>query len=65
EYNWLIKITPETEGHIAVTLRKSGLFTLGVAFFCFLCVALHAHQIGNNDTGLSSQGCVTLLQNSK
>ncbi|HEY4249417.1 MAG TPA: hypothetical protein VGM64_21525 [Lacunisphaera sp.] len=42
EYNWLVKITPTTEGVTTISLRKSGLFTLGVAIFCFLCAALHA-----------------------
>ena len=49
EYNWLVKTTPTTEGVARISLRKSGLFTLGVAIFCFLCVALHADPLRNTD----------------
>lgn len=47
EYNWLVKITPTTEGVARISLGKSGLFTLGVGIFCFLCVALHADAVPN------------------
>ncbi|MBI2498104.1 MAG: hypothetical protein HYV75_09440 [Opitutae bacterium] len=42
EYNWLISLTPRTVGLPKVSLARSGLLTLAIAVFCFLCVALRA-----------------------
>jgi hypothetical protein len=42
EYNWLINFTYTLDGVPKVSLTKSGLFTLVIAIFCFLCVALQA-----------------------
>jgi hypothetical protein len=43
EYNWLISLSPHpVTGKPQVRMASSGLFTLTVAVFCFLCVALFA-----------------------
>ncbi|MDI1319145.1 MAG: hypothetical protein PSW75_02985 [bacterium] len=40
EYNWLISLTRQPNGVPRASLSGSGLFTLAVAVFCFLCIAL-------------------------
>jgi hypothetical protein len=41
EYNWLISLSPHPDnGTPQVRMASSGLLTLAVAVFCFLCVAL-------------------------
>jgi sugar lactone lactonase YvrE len=42
EYNWLIESTVATNGTPKVRLASSVFFTLWIAVFCFLCVALQA-----------------------
>jgi len=43
EYNWLISLSPHPDnGTPQVRMASSGLLTLAVAVFCFLCVALLA-----------------------
>ena len=42
EYNWLVESTHTSFGAPKVRLAGGGLFTLAVAVFCFLCVALRA-----------------------
>lgn len=43
EYNWLVSLSPHpTNGSPQVRMASSGLLTLAVAVFCFLCVALKA-----------------------
>ncbi len=41
EYTWLISFNRPTDGAPRVSLARSGLLTLVVAVFGFLCVALH------------------------
>lgn len=40
EYNWLISLTRRAGGTTRATLDGSGLFTLAIAVFCFLCVLI-------------------------
>lgn len=42
EYNWLISHSRPVRGAPRASLSGSGLLTLAVAVFCFLCVALRA-----------------------
>ena len=42
EYNWLIESSPAANGTTKVRLTNNVFFTLGIAVFCFLCVALQA-----------------------
>jgi sugar lactone lactonase YvrE len=42
EYNWLITVDRQGNGLPRVSLGGSGLITLAVAVFCFLCVSLRA-----------------------
>jgi len=42
EYNWLISLNYNLDGVPKVSLAKSGLFTLCIAIFCFLCITLQA-----------------------
>jgi hypothetical protein len=42
EYNWLVNLTYNLDGVPKVSLTRSGLFTLFIAIFCFLCIALQA-----------------------
>ncbi|MDI1248759.1 MAG: hypothetical protein PSV13_07850 [Lacunisphaera sp.] len=42
EYNWLITVDRQGHGVTRVSLGGSGLITLAVAVFCFLCVSLRA-----------------------
>ncbi len=42
EYSWLISFTNPDDGAPQVRMASSGLLTLAVAVFCFLCVALLA-----------------------
>jgi len=46
EYNWLISLTREPKGAPRASLSGSGLLTLAIAVFCFLCVALRAESAG-------------------
>jgi len=41
EYNWLISFNQTKAGGFKVSLRKSALFTLVIAVFCFCCMTLH------------------------
>ncbi len=41
-YNWLISLSHPADGAPQVRVASSGLLTLAVAVFCFLCVALGA-----------------------
>ncbi|MEI6106601.1 MAG: hypothetical protein WCR49_06250 [Opitutae bacterium] len=50
EYNWLIESRVATNGTTKVRLKGSILFTLAIAVFCFLCVALQAAP-ANDATG--------------
>jgi hypothetical protein len=45
EYNWLITVDRQGHGMPRVSLGGSGLITLGVAVFCFLCVWLRAAPV--------------------
>jgi hypothetical protein len=51
EYNWLIESRVATNGTTKVRLTGSILFTLAIAVFCFLCVALRAAPADNPDAG--------------
>ncbi len=42
EYNWLIIPTRQANGLLKARIASSGLLTLAVGVFCFLCVALLA-----------------------
>ena len=42
EYNWLVSFTRAANGAPKISLARTGFFTLAVAVFCFLCIALHA-----------------------
>ncbi len=42
EYNWLIIPTRQADGLQKARVAGSGLLTLAVAVFCFLCLALLA-----------------------
>lgn len=42
EYNWLISISHPTDGLPRPRLARTGLLTLAVGVFCFLCVSLQA-----------------------
>ena len=42
EYNWLISLTRQADGATRAVLDGSGLSTLAVAIFCFVCIALCA-----------------------
>lgn len=44
EYNWLVNLTYNLEGVPKVRLTVTGLLTLFIAIFCFLCLALQAAQ---------------------
>ena len=42
EYNWLVTVDRQGNGLPRASLGSSGLITLAVAVFCFLCVSLRA-----------------------
>ncbi len=42
EYNWLISFSHPADGIPRVRIARTGLLTLAVAVFCFLCVSLRA-----------------------
>jgi hypothetical protein len=42
EYNWLIEAFATANGGTKIRLASNVLFTLGIAVYCFLCVALQA-----------------------
>jgi sugar lactone lactonase YvrE len=44
EYNWLISLSRPGKGTPRVRMARTGMFTLAVAVFCFLCVALRAES---------------------
>ena len=44
EYNWLVNLTYNLDGVPKVRLTVTGLLTLFIAIFCFLCLALQAAQ---------------------
>lgn len=45
EYNWLLNLTYNSDGVPKVRLSMSGLGTLFIAVFCFLCIALQAGSL--------------------
>ena len=45
EYNWLITFTRPAHGAPKISLARTGLFTLAVAVFCLLCIALQAEPL--------------------
>lgn len=42
EYNWLLSVSPSEDGLPRARLARTGLLTLAVGVFCFLCVSLEA-----------------------
>lgn len=45
EYNWLVTVARQGDGLSRASLGSSGLITLAVAMFCFLCVSLRATPV--------------------
>lgn len=60
EYNWLVSLSPHpTNGSPQVRMASSGLLTLAVAVFCFLCVALRAAPTVENTGGDETTWAIT------
>lgn len=65
EYNWLISISEPADGIPRVRLASTGLLTLAVGVFCFLCVSLRAEpahrQLMREATAAAKAGDTTTV----